>query len=109
MLCLPRVLGPQRADPKRDFATIEKHDLIYLARGGHDDYENLLLVCANCHKKIHHYPACLPLRSMKIGALAALAAFKLPHELDEIGHHGFKDDSALLRSGESRVSIDPRL
>ena len=64
--CVCRVvLDPQRADPETDFSSLEKHHLIYLSDGGNDDYDNLLLVCANCHTKIHRQPDSYPVAKLK--------------------------------------------
>lgn len=33
--------------------SLEKHHIIHFAHGGGNDYNNLLLVCANCHTRLH--------------------------------------------------------
>jgi hypothetical protein len=39
-----------------DGATLEQHHVIYFSEGGGNGEDNLMLVCPNCHAKIHRNP-----------------------------------------------------
>jgi len=59
--CVCRVLiDPQRFDSEALFGSLEKHHIVYFSEGGGNTYENLLLVCANCHEQIHNHPEKYP-------------------------------------------------
>ena len=55
--CLCRLLiDPQRLDDDTLFGSLEKHHIIHFSKGGRNIYDNLLVVCANCHSQIHAHP-----------------------------------------------------
>lgn len=52
--CMCRVLiDPRTFDEDALFGSLDKHHIVFFSEGGGDTYENLMLVCANCHRTIH--------------------------------------------------------
>ena len=47
------MIDPKTYDQDALFGSLDKHHIVFFSEGGGDTYENLMLVCANCHRKIH--------------------------------------------------------
>jgi len=64
--CLCRVLiDPGSLDDETLFDSLEKHHLIHFSEGGEHTADNLLLVCANCHSKIHRHLDRYPVETLQ--------------------------------------------
>jgi hypothetical protein len=44
---------------------LHKHHIIYFSEGGENTVENLLVICPNCHVKIHDHPDLYPPETLK--------------------------------------------
>jgi hypothetical protein len=59
------LIDPQEYSKEELSEALEKHHIIHFSRGGKNTYDNLLLVCANCHSKIHSRPGGYPVDKLR--------------------------------------------
>lgn len=46
-------------------STLDKHHIIYISEDGDNSEDNIIMVCSNCHRKIHARPELYPKESLK--------------------------------------------
>jgi hypothetical protein len=77
--------------------TLHMHHIIFFSDGGENTEKNLMLVCPNCHAKIHRKPDLYPLEKLKVAKRHWTAMTKLiPENLAfETENDGFVSDEKI--------------
>lgn len=64
--CLCRaMIDPSRFEAEALSDTLEKHHVVLFSEGGGHEYDNLILLCASCHSRVHADPANYTVEKLK--------------------------------------------